>query len=293
MAKPITDVDIWYHGSKDHNSYPIVEFVKGGHLSGERCPATFFAPTEESARDYAEEFNDGYASQFGVIYAVKIKDVSNIFDFRLLSDENGDLTPFGEEMVAEYPCFENRIEGIKKGDWEAIEGCADTIKDIGYRGYVEGPRHRTPDLALFYPHEDAEIIDGYRIFVGGDDREGPQDVTLFPDYLKRNGKPTSDRKNVFEGDDDHFELATLRSWSKHRDKTEQFEDDLSEMFGIPVEDLTYHVDSSAYPDESWPTTIHTLKVWDRKRGREPSEPNAQVIDTAHRDWSNTISVEII
>ena len=141
---------------------------------------------------------DSFASDFGVVYAVKIKGLSNIFDFRLLFDENGELTPFGEEMAAESPCFEDNLDGIREGAWEAFEECYRDIKDLGFRGYVEGDA-KNPSLALFYPHEDAEIIDGYRIFVGGDDREGPQDVTLFPEYLKLNGEPTPGRKNVFFG----------------------------------------------------------------------------------------------
>lgn len=281
MIKPIDEVEVWYHGSRDHNSYPLVEFSK---LEGQtKHPATFLASDEETSRDYAKDAWDGYNTGFGVVYAVKVKDLSKIFDFRLLFDEDGDLTPFGEDMVDKSHCFEYNLDGIREGDWNALEECYRDIKYLGFRGYVEGTAE-DPDLALFYPHEDAEIIDGYRIFVGGDDREGPQDVTLFPEYLKLNGKPTPDRKNVFFGDfTSFFRFVALE---QKIEKINLFKMNLAQMFGIPVDSLVYKVISVEYPEESWPTTIYRLKVFEK--GKEPSTPNAQVVDRSNRDWSRTI-----
>lgn len=282
MVKPIDKVKIWYHGSRDHNSYPLVEFSKLESHDYRRHPATFFASIEGRPRSHAKDAWDGFNSGFGVVYAVKVKDLSKIFDFRLLFDENGDLTPFGEEMVAESPCFEYNLDGIREGDWDALEECYGDIKDLGFRGYVEG-NAEAPDLALFYAHEDAEIIDGYRIFVGGDDREGPQDVTLFPEYLKLNGKPTPDRKNVFFGDfTSFFRFVALDEYRKEN----RFKAELAQMFGIPVDTLVYKVVSVKYPEESWHISIYKLKVFEK--GKEPSAPNAQVVDKANRDWSRAI-----
>ena len=284
MVKPIDEVEIWYHGSRDHNSYPLVEFSKLESQGYMRHPATFFASSESTPRSHAEDALEGFKSGFGVVYAVKIKDLSKIFDFRLLFDENGDLTSFGEEMVAKSPCFEYNLDGIRKGDWDALEECYGDIKDLGFRGYVESDAE-DPDLALFYAHEDAEIIDGYRVFVGGDDREGPQDITLFPEYLKRNDIQLTyaDRKNVFFGDfTHHFNHVALDEYQY----INNFKAELAQVFGIPVDTLVYKVVSVEYPEESWPTTIYKLKVFEK--GKEPSTPNAQVVDKANRDWSRAI-----
>ena len=178
--------DKWYHGSAFEygairSEGPLMEFIPD---ASPRYEATFFTASRQFARTYAESgIPRGY--DFGVMYTVKIKDVP-LFDvddiFVDVNMPNSPLTHEGEvfwnEMLKHLPrksIFRRHKMGeimgsLQSGSYTVFDPAhklvytsfMKALRKLGYRGWVEREAG-VLNIALLYPHEDAVILDSYKV----------------------------------------------------------------------------------------------------------------------------------
>ena len=180
--EPNESSGLWFHGSRERER--VDKFEPTSNVDD--YDATFFTASEGFAMAFAEEAEDYDAH--GYVYAVQVKDVP-IFDvddiFEDMDNPKSKLTPegvrFRQALYEHTEDADEALRGLRTAQWgsfhtydnEFYNEILNTMKELGYRGWLEYEKHAL-NLALLYPEEDAEIKWSYSVRSDDDDsRDNP------------------------------------------------------------------------------------------------------------------------